>query len=325
MTEDVLAEGLLDRPGGTRLYWERYGSGSTPALFLHGGPGSGLGTHHRSFFDPELHTLYAMDQRGCGRSTPSVVDDLESLRDNTTAQLIDDIEALREHVGVEQWLVVGLSWGATLSLAYAQSHSDRVSGLVLGAVTITSRDQVEWITQDLRRVFPRQWDELVQAAAPRAGERVIDALYRGITSHDLADRERTARAWAAWEDSHPSLDPHFSPAPRWADLRKRLEISTLVLHYWSHHALLGDAGIMDKVDRLREIPGVMVHGRRDLGSTFSVPYDLHRSWPTSTLIQVDDEGHFGDEIFAAVADAVKTLSRPENPDDPRARPRVRRG
>lgn len=308
MAEIVLEEGLLDRPDGARLHWERYGTGPVAALFLHGGPGSGLSTHHRTYFDPAANTVVALDQRGCGRSTPSVVDDVDSLHRNTTAALIDDIEALREHAGIERWLVVGLSWGATLALAYAESHPDRVVGLVLGAVTTTSREEVEWITQDLRHVFPRQWEKLAMAAEPRPGERLIDALYRGITDPDPAVRERTAIAWGEWEDTHPSLDPHFSPSPAWHDPRKRLEMATLVLHYWSHHGFLGDAGIVDRVDRLGETPGVMVHGRLDLSSSMSVPFDLNRAWPSSVLIEVEDEGHFGSRILRAVTDAIARFS-----------------
>jgi proline iminopeptidase len=249
-----------------------------------------------------------MDQRGCGRSVPSAADDLGSLRNNTTPTLIEDIEALRERVGVDRWLVVGLSWGSTLALAYAQSHPERVSGLVLGAVTTTSRAEVEWITQDLRRVFPQQWERLARAAQPRPGERLIDALYRGITSTDPAVRERTAIAWGQWEDTHPSLDPNFSPSPRWQDPRTRLEVATLVLHYWSHHGFLSDAGIMDRIHRLAGIPGIMIHGRLDLSSPMSVPYDLRRAWPSSTLIEIDDEGHFGNRMSRAVTGAVAELS-----------------
>lgn len=301
-------EGYLERPDGVHFFWERYGGGAVPALFLHGGPGSGLSGHHRSYFDAALHTVIALDQRGCGRSTPSVADDLGSLEHNTTQNLIDDLEALRELMGVAQWLVVGLSWGATLALAYAQAHPESVSGLVLGAVTTTSRDEVEWITHDLRRVFPAEALRLAEVARARPGERLVDALYRGVTSADAAERERIAVAWGEWEDTHASLDPGFTPDARWRDPRKRLELATLVLHYWSRHAFLGDAGILDRAERLAGIPGVMVHGRRDLGSTMSVPFELHRRWPGSELIQIPDEGHFGEGIFAAVRDGVARLS-----------------
>ena len=301
-------DGFLDRPGGVRLFWERFGAGPVPALFLHGGPGSGISPSYRSFFDPEVNTVVAFDQRGCGRSTPSAADDLDSLAHNTTPDLIDDIEALRELCGVERWVVVGLSWGATLALAYAEAHPDRVTAIALGAVTTTSRTEVEWITQDLRRVFPGPWSELAAAADPAPGERVIDALYRAVTSSDPHERDRAATAWGRWEDTHGSLDPAFSPDPRWRDPRKRLEVATLVLHYWSHHAFLGESGILENAAALAGIPGTMVHGGRDLSSSMSVPYDLQRAWPDSRLTPVADEGHFGPRMFELVRADIRELS-----------------
>ncbi len=299
---------LLDRPGGVRLSWEQFGSGPVPALFLHGGPGSGISDFHHTLFDPSTNRVVAFDQRGCGQSTPSVADDLSSLPGNTTQAQIEDIEALREQVGVERWLVVGLSWGATLALAYAESHPGRVNGLALGAVTTTSRAEVEWISRDLRRVFPEEWEQLERVAEPRRAERVVDALYRAITSDDEAVRDRAAVAWGRWENTHMSLDPHFSPDRRWEDPRTRIELATLILHYWSHDAFLGAAGILQGVDQLATIPGVLVHGRRDLSSSMSVPFDLHRAWPASRLVHIPDEGHGGPAMIRELRAAVRRMS-----------------
>jgi len=302
------AHSYLERPPKVRIYWEQFGSGPVPALFLHGGPGSGISDFYRTFFDPALNSVVAFDQRGCGRSTPSVADDLASLAHNNTQMLIDDIESLRERVGFDQWIVVGLSWGATLALAYAEAHPERVTSLALGAVTTTSRADVEWITQDLRRVFPEEWSQLESSAAPRPSERVIDALYRAITSPDPRVRDSAAVAWGRWENTHGSLDPNFSVDTRWEDPRKRIELATLTLHYWSNHAFLGDAGILENTERLATVPGLMVHGCRDLSSSMSVPFDLQRAWPSSELIQVRNEGHGGPEIVGLLRDAVRRMS-----------------
>ncbi|MFD5214754.1 alpha/beta fold hydrolase [Microbacterium sp. NPDC058345] len=303
-----LAHGHLERSHGVRIYWEQFGRGAVPAVFLHGGPGSGITSFYRSFFDPAINSVVAFDQRGCGRSTPSAVDDPPSLAHNNTQALIDDIEALREHLGIEQWIVAGLSWGSTLGLAYAEVHPERVIGLALGAVTTTSRSEVEWITQDLRRVFPDEWSQLARAAAPRSSERVVDALYRAVTSADSEERDRAAIAWGRWENTHGSLDPNFSPDTRWNDPRKRLELATLVLHYWSHHGFLGEAGILENIARIAMVPGVMVHGRRDLSSSMSVPFDLHQAWTASRLVQVPDEGHGGPQTVRLLREAIRTMS-----------------
>lgn len=202
---------------------------------------------------------------------------------------------------------MGLSWGATLALAYAQAHPERTTGLALGAVTTTSRAEVEWITQDLRRVFPDEWTELQRAAIPRPSERIVDALYRAITSADPAVRDRAAVAWGHWENTHGSLDPNFSHDPRWDEPAKRVELATLILHYWANHAFLGDDGILENIDKLATVPGVMVHGRRDLSSSMSVPFDLHQTWPASELVQVD-EGHGGPETVRLLREAVSRMS-----------------
>ncbi len=303
-----MAHGYLDRPPGDRIYWERFGHGPAPALFLHGGPGSGISDFYRTLFDPALNSVVAFDQRGCGRSTPSAADDLASLAHNNTRTLIEDIEALRESVGFERWIVVGLSWGATLALAYAEAHPERVTALALGAVTTTSRAEVEWITQDLRRVFPEEWAQLQSSADPHPSERVVDALYRAVTSSDPEARDTAAIAWGRWENTHPSLDPHFSPDSRWEDPHRRLELATLVLHYWANHAFLGDAGILENVEGLATVPGFMVHGSRDLSSSMSVPFDLHRAWPASEFVQIRDEGHGGPQMMGLLQDAIRRMS-----------------
>ncbi|GAB3615502.1 prolyl aminopeptidase [Okibacterium endophyticum] len=293
------------------IYWERWGNPEgKPAVFLHGGPGSGIGTHHRTYFNPAEYMVVSLDQRGCGRSRPLASDDPTRLHTNTTQAIIRDLEALREHLGVEGWLIVGLSWGATLALAYAEAHADRVTELVLGAVTTTSQSEVEWITQDLRRLFPREWEAFALASGAREGERLLDAYYKRITDPDVTVREAAARAWCDWEDVHVSLDPCRRPDPRFEDPQMRLLLATLVIHYWKHAAFIDPPGILGAVDRIMHIPAALIHGRLDVSSTLSVPWELHKAWPASKLIVVEDEGHHGTAMFTAVKDAVADFSRP---------------
>lgn len=101
-----------------------------------------------------MFRIVGIDQRGCGRSTPLVTDALDRLPANTTDGLVADIELVRQQLGIDRWLVTGGSWGSTLALAYALEHPDRVVGIVLGAVTTTGRDEVDWITETMGRVFP---------------------------------------------------------------------------------------------------------------------------------------------------------------------------
>jgi proline iminopeptidase len=303
--------GLLDVGDGHRIYWEESGAPEgIPAVYLHGGPGSTLGPGgYRGAFDSARHRVVGLDQRGCGRSQPRVTAPGYDLAANTTAHLIDDLERLREHLSIERWLVNGVSWGATLALAYAQAHPDRVLGIVLMAVTTTDRFQVDWITEDVGAIFPEEWDRLAAHAEAagigyRRGEgRVIEAYARLMTDPDPAVRDAASRAWVRWEDAHVSLPAGEIVAdPRWADDDARLVYSTLVTHYWAHDAFL-DPPILERMDRLADIPATLIHGRLDVSGPAVVPWRLHRAWPASELIIDERDGHGGPAMVQAWRDA----------------------
>jgi proline iminopeptidase len=156
--------------GRAEIYWETTGNPmGIPVLFLHGGPGAPLGRGYRTLHDAAQFWTIGLDQRGCGRSIPAVQDDLANLSANTTQALIEDIEAVRRHLGVEKWIVTGGSWGSTLALAYALEHPARLYGIAVAAVTTTSRDEVQWITEGVGRIFPEAWEEFSKAAKCRPG------------------------------------------------------------------------------------------------------------------------------------------------------------
>ncbi|MEE6272501.1 prolyl aminopeptidase [Georgenia sp. MJ206] len=286
--------GRIPRPGGVQLYWETSGSPhGRPALYLHGGPGSGLGPGgYRRRFDPEDYLVVGMDQRGCGRSTPWAIDDLARLDDNTTPALIADIEALRTHLGVSKWLVHGVSWGSTLALAYALAHPDHVTELVLTAVTTGARAEIDWITEGVGRIFPEAWHQF--AATTPEGMRVVAHYARQLRDANPAVRSVAADAWDAWESTHVSLDPNWEPRPLHEDPRERANFATLVTHYWANDCFLpGDASVLARAHQLAQIPGVLIHGRRDISSPAVTPWRLHRAWPASELRIVESEGHGG--------------------------------
>jgi len=303
---EPFASGFLPVSDGNEIYWEASGNPhGKPALHLHGGPGSGIQTGYRHRFDPDTFRIVSFEQRGCRRSRPLVTDPAADLSTNTTPALVADIEVLRAHLGVETWLVTGISWGTTLALAYARSHPERISEIILAAVTTTSESEVEWITEAMGRVFLREWDQFEAAAHRKPGQRLIDAYYDLITHPDLAVRERAARAWCTWEDTHVSLDPAWAPNPRYDDPRFRLVFATLVIHYWRHAGFAGEGGLLAGMDRIVDIPAVLIHGRLDVSSPLETAWRLHRVWPKSELVVVGDEGHGGeamiDEVIRAVA------------------------
>jgi proline iminopeptidase len=287
------ASGMLPVGDGHELYWEVRGNpDGKPAVVLHGGPGSGCTPGYSRFFDTNAYRLVLFDQRGCGRSTPHASADDVDLSTNTTHHLVSDIERLRDHLGVDRWLVFGLSWGSTLALAYAQRHPDRVSGLVLGMVVTTTRREVEWLTRDMGRLFPRQWRRFRDAVPGPAADTSLVKAYGDLLHHpDPAVREQAARQWCAWEDTHLSLRPGHTPDPRFNDPEFRLSFARLVTHYWRHAAFLRDGELLEGMDKLRGIPGILVHGTLDVSSPMDVPWQLHQRWPDSRLVTVEGAGH----------------------------------
>jgi proline iminopeptidase len=299
------ATGHLPVDGVQTLYWEASGNPEgKPAVYLHGGPGSGIMTGYRRHFDPEIHLIVSFEQRGCGRSRPLVNEPGHDLAANTTQSLIGDMEALRRHLGVERWLVYGASWGTTLALAYAQAYPERVSEMVLACVTTTSRSEVAWITEGMRAIFPREWERFAEAAAPAAGQSLIAAYYARILDHDPQVRTDAARAWCAWEDVHVSLAPGHRPYARFEDPEFRLLFATLVIHYWAHAGFMDEPGLLGRVDRIAHIPAVLIHGRYDVSSPLEVAWKLHRAWPASEFIVIEDEGHGGEKMVQEVTRAI---------------------
>ena len=298
------ARGFLPVSDGNEIYWESSGGpAGKPALFLHGGPGGGMMTGHRRRYDPDRFLCVAFEQRGCGRSRPLATDPSVPLATNTTQALIADIEALRMHLGIEQWLLTGVSWGTTLALAYAQAHPDRVTEITLMAVTATSPEEVEWTTEAMGRIFPEQWEKFERAFARQPGQRMIDACYERITHPDPAIRAQAAKDWCDWEDAHVSLISTGSTS-HFDDPQYRLVFATLVIHYWKHAGFLGEGGLLAGMHRIAHIPGVLIHGHLDVSLPVNMAWQLHNAWPASQLIIVDDEGHGGTKMIDALCRAI---------------------
>ena len=306
-------QGMLDVGDGQRLHWRTCGrADGKPAVVLHGGPGSGCSAALARRFDPDAYRVVLVDQRGAGRSTPSAADPAISLATNTTAHLVADLEVLREHLGIGRWLVHGLSWGSTLALAYAEGHPDRVSELVLAPVTLTRSDDVRWLTVGVGRFFPEQWARFHAAAQPlRAGEQIVDGYARLLADPDPQVRDRAARAWCDWEDTLFSVESGGVPDPRYADPRFRFRFARTVTHYFRHAAFLADGQLLRDAHRLAGIPGVLVHGRLDLGGPPRAAWELARAWPGSELTVLDSGGHASAEMTSLVVAATDRFATAE--------------
>jgi len=269
------------------LYWEEAGRrDGVPALYLHGGPGSGSAPDHRRFFDPRAYRVVMFDQRGAGRSTP-----LAETRANTTAHLVSDIEQLREHLGIDRWLVFGGSWGATLALAYAQRHPERVRALVLRGIFLARAHEIAWFLGGMGTIFPDAWERF--AAFIPEGERgnLLAAYRRRVMDPDPGVHMPAARAWASYEAACSTLLPSPDTVAAFTRDRLALSLARLETHYFANGAFLEEGELLDGMAAIRDIPGAIVQGRYDMVCPIATAHDLARAWPGASYTVVPDAGH----------------------------------
>jgi proline iminopeptidase len=270
------------------LYVEECGTPEgVPVLFVHGGPGGGCSPKHRCFFDPMEYRIVLFDQRGCGRSTPHA-----ELNGNRTDALIEDMEAIRSELGIDKWLLFGGSWGSTLSLLYAQRYPERVLGLVLRGIFLCRRQDLLWFYQDgASHVFPDYWQSFVAPIAPAERGDMMSAYYRLLTGSNELARMGAAKAWSGWEAQCATLKPDSQLYEQFTDPRVALALARIEAHYFVNDAFLEPNQILANADKLKGIPGVIVHGRYDMVCPFDNAFALHEAWPDSDLQIVRDAGH----------------------------------
>ncbi|MBZ6259337.1 prolyl aminopeptidase [Streptomyces olivaceus] len=302
--------GMLDVGDGNHVYWETCGNPhGKPAVVLHGGPGSRASPGHRRFFDPAAYRIVLLDQRGAGRSRPRASAHDTDMGVNTTAHLMADLERLRAHLGIERWLVWGVSFGSFLGLRYAQTHPGVVTELVLTGVATGSNAEVDLLTRGLGKLFPEAYEQLL-AGLPvdeREGNHAA-AYHRLLESPDAAVRERAARAWTDWETATIPAPPRS--VARYEDPDFRLGFARTVTHYWGNDHFLGEGNdegvVLRDAPLLKGVPGTLVQGSLDFGNLLGIVWRLHHAWPDSELVLVDEAGHdagaVGDEVLVAATD-----------------------
>ena len=292
--------GLLDVGDGNRIYWETCGNpDGEAALVIHGGPGSGCSAGSRRYFDPQCYRVVQFDQRGCGRSTPHASEPVTDMRVNTTQHLLADMELLRERLGIERWLLYGGSWGSTLILAYAERNPQRVSAITLLGATMSRRSELDWLYRGVGRFFPEQWERFRALAD---SDDVLAAYARLVEDPDPQVRATATAEWLAWEDAVISLEPNGRPNA-YSDRppESQLAFVRICAHYFSHGAWLEEGVLLRQAHRLAGIPGVIIHGRLDLGSPLQTAWELARAWPDAQLRVVGDSGHTGSDVMRAEA------------------------
>ena len=285
---EPFASGLLDVGDGHQIYWERVGTrGAKPAVFLHGGPGGGINPSQRRVFDPSRYDVLLFDQRGCGKSRP-----FAELEHNTTWDLVADIEKLRQMMGVERWLVFGGSWGSALALAYAETHPDRVTELVLRGIFTLRRWELEWYYQHgASLLFPDKWERFVAPIPAAERGDMIAAYRRRLVGTDRAEQARCAKAWAKWEGETITLLPDASVSDAFYDEAYAIAFARIENHYFTHAGWMDEGQLIGDAHKLRGIPGVIVQGRYDIACPPQTAWDLHRAWPEAEFHLVEGAGH----------------------------------
>jgi len=275
------------------IYFEECGNpDGKPALFVHGGPGGGIDARQRRFWDPEAYRIVLFEQRGCGRSAPHA-----SLEDNTTWHLVADMERLREHLGIDRWQLFGGSWGSALSLAYAQTHPDRVTELVLRGIFLLRRKEIDWYYRGgAAHLFPEAWERFIAPIPADERDDLVAAYHRRLTSGNDEVRLGAARAWSVWEASTSTLRGDPGLVRRASESRFAEAFARIECHYFVNDGFLShDGQLLDGVGAIRGIPAVLVQGRYDVVTPMDTAWALHRAWPEADLRIVPDAGHAASE------------------------------
>jgi proline iminopeptidase len=273
------------------IYYEESGNPrGKPAVFLHGGPGGGTDPRMRRFFDPKRYRIVLFDQRGCGKSRPHA-----SLEENTTWHLVEDIERLREHLAIEKWQVFGGSWGSTLALAYAETHPQRVTELVLRGIFLLRRWELEWFYQNpggAAALYPDLWERYIEPIPPAERTDLMRAYYARLTSSDPQVLERAAAAWSTWEGSTSFLRMNPGYVAKFAQGAYAAAFARIECHYFVNGGFFrSDNQLIEEIGRIRHIPAVIVQGRYDVVCPMKSAWDLHRAWPEADLRISADAGH----------------------------------
>lgn len=289
----------LDVGDGHTLYVEESGNPEgIPVVVVHGGPGAGSQPGLRRFFDAGRYRIIVFDQRGCGHSTP-----LAALHANTTQHLVQDMELIRQFLQIEQWLLFGGSWGSTLSLVYAETHPERVLGLVLRGIFLCRPQDIHWFYQQgASRVFPDYWQEYLAPIAEAEQDNLVAAYYQRLTSDNELTQIQAAKAWSIWEGSCATLQPNPAVVAHFGHPHVAIALARIECHYFTHNAFLQPDQILRDAPRLKHLPGIIIHGRYDMVCPLDNAQALHEAWPEARYQVIREAGHAASE--PAIVDAL---------------------
>jgi len=292
------------------VYYEQSGNpNGNPVIYLHGGPGGGTSPNDRRYFDPKVYRIVLIDQRGCGKSTPPAC-----LEQNTTWDLVSDIEKLREHLKIDKWVVFGGSWGSTLSLAYSIKHPEHVKALILRGIFLCRDSELHWLYQGgAAHLFPDFWDGYVEPIPENERDDMIVAYYKRLTSENVEEKLRCAKAWTRWEESTSKLYIDQKKIELSENVEFAAAFARIECHYFINKGFFDTPNyLLDNVEKIRHIPGVIVQGRYDCVCPATTAWALHKKWPEADIQIIPDCGHSANESgitekLVAAADKFKNL------------------
>ena len=286
---EAYLEGKLKVSDLHTIHFEESGNPQgKPIVVLHGGPGGGCPNSYRQYFNPEKWRVIMFDQRGCGKSTPHA-----ELRENTTWDLVGDIEKIREHLGINNWVVFGGSWGSTLSLAYSQTHPERCTGLILRGIFMLRQKELHWFYQEgASNIFPDAWEEYLKPIPLEERGDLLNAYYKRLTSEDKKIRLEAAKSWSIWEASTSKLFLDKSLMNSFGESAFADAFARIECHYFVNKGFFEtEDQLLTNVDKIRHIPAVIVQGRYDVVCPMVSAWELHKEWKEAEFIVVADAGH----------------------------------
>ena len=271
------------------IYIEESGNkNGKPVIFLHGGPGGGVDPKYRRYFNPDKWRIIMFDQRGCGKSTP-----FAELKENTTWDLVDDIEKIRNHLSIDNWVVFGGSWGSTLSLAYSQTYPNSCKGLILRGIFLVRKKEIDWFYQEgANNIFPDRWESFLAPIPVEKRDNLMQAYYEILTGDDHSKKIEAAIAWSTWEGSTVRLMQDENFISDFSDEKFAEAFARIECHYFMNNCWFNSNNhLIENVDKIRHIPGVIIHGRYDIICPVVQAWDLHQAWPEADLHIIPDAGH----------------------------------
>ena len=259
-----------------------------PVIFLHGGPGGGIESIYRQYFNSEKWRIIIFDQRGCGKSTPHA-----ELINNTTWEVVSDIEKIRDYLCIDQWVVFGGSWGSTLSLSYSIMHPESCQGLILRGIFLLRKKEIDWFYQEgASNIFPDAWEKYLLPIPKNERKNLVESYYKRLTSNNDTTRIEAAKAWSIWEASTSKLYQNKKSLHHFEDSSIAESFARIECHYFFNKGFFKyDGWILEQIDKIRHIPCAIIQGRYDVVCPMRSAWDLHKKFPEADFHVVQDAGH----------------------------------